>query len=181
MGIFDRLRRGNQDSSAPTLDDLPKTEVMRRPGAARPAPDDSPKTEVVRRPGAPRPEPPRSGPKPRPATAAGDAEATLYEGAPARVVAVLVGIEGSLANQVFAVVDGSNRLGRGESCQVVLPSPRISREHARLDHRDGHFEIAPLSDKNPTRVNGEATQGTDLKDGDDVKLGDTTFRFRSVG
>lgn len=176
MGIFDRLRRGNQDSSAPTLDDLPKTEVFRRPGAARPAPDDSPKTEVVRRPGAPRPDP-----APRPAAGAGDAEATLYERAPTRVVAVLVGIEGSLANQVFGVFDGSNRVGRGEACQVVLPSQRISREHARLDHRDGRFEITPISDKNPTRVNGEATQGTELKDGDDVKLGDTTFRFRSVG
>ncbi len=85
------------------------------------------------------------------------------------------------ANQVFGVFDGGNRLGRGGACQVVLPSQRISREHARLDHRDGRFEIAPLSDKNPTRVNGEVTQGTELKDGDDVRLGDTTFRFRSVG
>ncbi len=76
MGIFDRLRRGQQDSSAPTLDDLPKTEAIPRPGAARPA---------------------------------------------------------------------------------------------------------PLSEKNPTRVNGEVTQGTELKDGDDVRLGDTTFRFRTVG
>ncbi len=111
----------------------------------------------------------------------GEAEATLYERAPVRVVAVLVGIEGELANQVFGVVDGSNRLGRGQGCQVVLPSQRISREHARLDHRDGRFEIAPLSDKNPTRVNGEVIQGTELKDGDDVRLGDTTFRFRTVG
>ncbi len=155
MGIFDRLRRGQQDSSAPTLGDLPKTEAIPRPGAARPAP--------------------------RPAASAGDVEATLYERAPARVVAVLVGIEGGLANQVFGVFDGSNRLGRGQGCQVVLPSQRISREHARLDHRDGRFEIAPLNEKNPTRVNGEATQGTELKDGDDVSLGDTTFRFRTVG
>ncbi len=158
MGIFDRLRRGQQDSSAPTLDDLPKTEVIRRPGAAPPRPDSAPS----------------------PAAGVGDAEATLYERAPGRVVAVLVGIEGGLANQVFGVFDGSNRLGRGRGCQVVLPSQRISREHARLDHRDGRFEIAPLSDKNPTRVNGEVTQGTELKDGDAVRLGDTTFRFRTV-
>ncbi len=94
---------------------------------------------------------------------------------------MLVGIEGTLANQVFRVFDGSNRLGRGEGCQVLLPSQRISREHARLDHRDGRFEIAPLSEKNSTRVNGEVTQGTELKDGDDLSLGDTTFRFRIVG
>ena len=40
--------------------------------------------------------------------------------------------------------------------------------------------MRPLSSKNPTLVNGERTEGTELKDGDSLELADTTFRFRSV-
>jgi hypothetical protein len=47
-------------------------------------------------------------------------------------------------------------------------------------HKEGEFAIAPLSDRNPTYVNDEPTQGTGLGDGDFVRLGRTTFRFRSV-
>jgi pSer/pThr/pTyr-binding forkhead associated (FHA) protein len=110
-----------------------------------------------------------------------ESEATLYAGGSGRVVGVLVGTGGRLENEVFRVFDGANKLGRADHCEVVLHSQRISREHAMLTHRDGSFRIEPLSDRNPTRVNGEPTRGGELADGDELGLGDSTFRFRSVG
>jgi hypothetical protein len=98
----------------------------------------------------------------------------------AKTVGVLVAVEGDLEGEVFRVPDGESTLGRSEACEVPLPSEWISREHSKLRHQDGMFTIAPLSDKNPTFVNNERTQGTELKDGDLVKLGRTTFRFRTV-
>jgi predicted component of type VI protein secretion system len=95
-------------------------------------------------------------------------------------VGVLVAVDGELEGEVFRVPDGDSRLGRSDGCEVRLPSEWISREHAKVKHQDGMFVIAPLSDKNPTFVNDERTEGTELKDGDFVKLGRTTFRFRTV-
>ncbi len=109
------------------------------------------------------------------------AEATLYMGATSeKVVAVLIGLEGPLENQVYRIFDGPNKLGRADHCEVALGSKRISREHSLLTHQGTTFQIEPLSDRNPTRVNGEATQGTELSDGDELGLGDATFRFRTV-
>jgi pSer/pThr/pTyr-binding forkhead associated (FHA) protein len=95
-------------------------------------------------------------------------------------VGVLVAVEGELDGEVFPVREGESRLGRSESCEIQLPSEWISREHSKLKFQGGRFEIAPLSDQNPTFVNQERTAGTELKDGDLVKLGRTTFRFRTI-
>jgi pSer/pThr/pTyr-binding forkhead associated (FHA) protein len=96
------------------------------------------------------------------------------------VLGVLVGLEGKLQGEVYRLFDGESKLGRGEQCQVVLLSDRISREHALVMHQDGHFAIKPLSERNPTIVNGARVEGVELKDGDYLKLGDDTFRFRAV-
>jgi pSer/pThr/pTyr-binding forkhead associated (FHA) protein len=93
---------------------------------------------------------------------------------------VLIALDGELEGEVFRIPDGESRLGRAEDCEVRLPSDWISREHAKMKHQDGIFVIAPLSEKNPTHVNDERTEGTELKDGDFLKLGKTTFRFRTV-
>ena len=99
---------------------------------------------------------------------------------PHRVVGVLVAVEGDLEGEIYRVVDGENRIGRSPDCEIELSSKKISREHAKLIHRDGVFAIAPLSDKNPTFVNDEPTQGSELGDGDSIRLGRTTLRFRSI-
>jgi pSer/pThr/pTyr-binding forkhead associated (FHA) protein len=96
------------------------------------------------------------------------------------VVGVLVAVDGELAGALCAVRDGENRLGRAETCEIVLPSVKVSREHAKIVHSDGVFAIVPLKPENPTLVNGEATQGSELRDGDLVRVGQTTLRFRTV-
>ena len=96
------------------------------------------------------------------------------------VAAVLVAVEGELTGAIFAICPGRNELGRAETSDVVLPSIKISRSHAVVICEDGVFAIAPRSDRNPTRVNGEPTEGTELNDGDLIQLGHTTFRFRTI-
>ena len=98
----------------------------------------------------------------------------------ARVVGVLVAVEGELEGSIYRVVDGENRLGRSNTCEIEMPSKKISREHAKVVHQEGVFAIMPLSDQNPTILNDEPTEGAELQDGDYVRLGRTTLRFRSV-
>ena len=99
------------------------------------------------------------------------------------VVAVLIGIGGRLVGDVYKVHDGENRLGRLRSADIPLDGrdDTISREHAMIIHRDGAFGLKPLRSDNPTFVNGEPIEeGTPLSDGDQIKLGQSTFRFRTA-
>lgn len=90
----------------------------------------------------------------------------------------LVAIEGELEGEIFELREGENLLGRSASADVVLPSEFISRAHARVLCRVGSLRIFPVSDKR-VEVNGEATSGCELKDGDRVRLGRTTLLVRA--
>lgn len=96
------------------------------------------------------------------------------------VVGVLAVVDGELKGEVFPLFDGENKLGRSTSADVVLPSKWISREHAMVVHSEGVFAIVPLTEKNRTYVNDREVDGSELSDGDTIRLGRTTFRFRSV-
>lgn len=117
-----------------------------------------------------------------PQHAGAEKDKTEYVKAIPKVAGVLVGVEGELEGQLFRILDGESKIGRSSHCEIELPSKRISREHAKVIHRDGAFAIKPLSDQNPTFVNDETlpSEGAELKDGDYVRLGRTTLRFRSV-
>ena len=128
---------------------------------------------------------PQPAPPPTPAPRPDESSKTRYGEVAAvprgRVAGVLIATEGDLEGEVFKVYDGENKCGRSKHCQVHLPSEWISREHALLIHQDGVFAIRPLKDENPVVVNGERTEGAALQDGDVLRLGRTTFRFRSAG
>ena len=96
------------------------------------------------------------------------------------VVGVLVAIDSELKGQIFPIKPGENHLGRHKSSDVELKSEKISRSHAMLIHHDGIFVIKPLSDKNPTFLNDVRTDGDELGDGDTIRLGLTTLKFRSI-
>ncbi len=153
---------------------VPGATYVERPPATVAAPRPAPAATVVGRPSVPAPA--RTGLARDAATEYTDARSLLRN----RVVAVLVAVDGELEGEVYRVYDGESRLGRSPECEIPLPSKKISREHAKLIHSDGVFAIAPLSDRNPTLVNDEPTQGAELGDGDRLRLGNTTFRFRTV-
>lgn len=58
----------------------------------------------------------------------------------------------------------------------------VSREHARMQLREGHWWISNLSGTNPVAVNGQAVSsgngGQQLSEGDRVEMGEVVFRFR---
>jgi hypothetical protein len=124
---------------------------------------------------------------PRPAASAspdlGGATQYFQVGQPAGdLVGVLAGIAGPLKGQLFSVGDGDTRLGR-EDCEVTLRSQRISRYHAKIVHVDGAFVIEAnpeVSARNPTVLNDQTIDAEALSDGDVIRLGDCTFKFRTI-
>ena len=102
---------------------------------------------------------------------------------PPAVCAVLVGVEGPLEGEVYRIRDGANKLGRGDDCDVVLESVRISRFHAQIRHDDGGFIVeanAEVMENNPTLVNDSEIDAEGLFDGDVLRLGDSSFAFRTI-
>jgi hypothetical protein len=175
--------------------DAPTVRVPLNPGAIEtPAgpPTPVPAASLVRP--AAEPAPPRVAPPAAPApfsprhaapAAAEVGGATQYfqVGQPASdLVGVLVGIAGPLKGQLYSVGDGDTRLGR-EGCEITLRSQRISRYHAKIVHVDGAFVIEAnpeISARNPTVLNDQTIDAEALSDGDVIRLGDCTFKFRTI-
>ena len=65
-------------------------------------------------------------------------------------------------------------IGRSRECDVVLVSEAVSRTHARLLFRDGHWVIHDLGSTNGTMVNGLRIGRCRLHPGDRVTFGDTS-------
>lgn len=63
-------------------------------------------------------------------------------------------------------------IGRHSACDLCYPDSRLSREHARIDDRDGEYSIVDAGSSNGTTVNGSKLfEARLLKDGDEIDLG----------
>ena len=62
-------------------------------------------------------------------------------------------------------------VGRHDACDVMVGHPSVSRRHARLSFRDGHWVLRDLDSTNGTRVNGKRVVRCRLEPGDRLSLG----------
>ncbi len=77
------------------------------------------------------------------------------------------------------VLDGPQAtIGRSDEADCVLRDPNVSRKHAELrQSAGGEWEVIDLGSTNGIKVNGRRTPSARLRDGDQVTVGTTTFRF----
>jgi signal transduction histidine kinase/CheY-like chemotaxis protein len=73
-------------------------------------------------------------------------------------------------------------LGRDPGCEIVLPSPEVSRRHARISrHSDGYY-LEDVGSTGGTLLNDVPLQGAVcLKDGDLIKIGQFLIAFNDPG
>jgi len=71
-------------------------------------------------------------------------------------------------------------LGRGSGCDVVLESPNVSREHARVQMTPDGCEICDLNSTNGVYVNGRRVSRAILRPGDQISLGRETPGVQSM-
>ena len=70
-------------------------------------------------------------------------------------------------------------IGRAVECEIVITSKRVSREHARLTRSGRRVMLEDLGSTNGTFLNEERLLGSmELRDGDQITIGDVTFTFR---
>ncbi len=195
--FFGRRKRGGvRRSGGPRRAPHVPTENIPLPGAHPGAQ----RTEMAQMPGAPPQYAPSPSYTPTPPaypspsgpgsahmgrSAGGDAESTqltAVSGRRGQVVAVLVAIDGEPKDEVYRLYDGENSVGRGRTATVALrvSDRSVSREHALIIHSAGSFGVRALRTENPTFLNDRQIEGEILSDGDTIRVGSVSLRFRTV-
>lgn len=62
-------------------------------------------------------------------------------------------------------------IGRGNDCDMVFADVTVSRQHAAISFRSGHFVVEDLDSSNGTIVDGDPVVVRELEHGSRVKLG----------
>jgi pSer/pThr/pTyr-binding forkhead associated (FHA) protein len=71
-------------------------------------------------------------------------------------------------------------IGRDPTCTIRLDDSQVSERHASLRWRDGKLVLTDLDSTNGTFVNGKPTTKSELHDNDEIKVGDTTIKFKQL-
>jgi hypothetical protein len=81
--------------------------------------------------------------------------------------------------RVFPIATSSaTSIGRARANDVVLEDEAISGQHIRIRPEEGRFVLHDLGSTNGTRVNDRRVARHALQDGDVIRVGDTSLRFR---
>lgn len=70
-------------------------------------------------------------------------------------------------------------LGRLDECDITILDPNVSRRHAEIRPRGDGFVVVDLGSTNGTRVNGVPVTERELRDGDELQLGNTRIAFQA--
>lgn len=76
-------------------------------------------------------------------------------------------------------VQENSTIGRSKKCDIYIPDPYLSKQHARIFFKDAEFYIEDLGSTNGTNVNGKklGTRPLKLKDSDKISIGHMHFLF----
>lgn len=76
----------------------------------------------------------------------------------------------------FAVTEGTNTIGRGRECNIVLFDKKCSRIHCQLVKKGSYYAIEDMNSRNGTHVNGKPLpKRSPLKPGDHLHVGKSTL------
>jgi len=68
-------------------------------------------------------------------------------------------------------------IGRGPTCDLIIDSPRVSREHVRLSRQGARFIIEDLGSSNGTWLGEERVQQREVESGEEYLLGNELVRL----
>jgi hypothetical protein len=91
----------------------------------------------------------------------------------------LVPLDGPQTGELFQL-KGRCVVGKAPDCDVVLNDPSISGKHAEFIAGRTGFRVNDLGSTNGTYVNDKKITNADLVDNDNVRLGRTNFKFKSM-
>ena len=91
--------------------------------------------------------------------------------------ALVVRSGGGRAGESFRPTGARTRIGRSPDCEVFLDDVTVSRNHAVLVERDGHFFVEDQGSLNGTFVNRRRIDSASLENGDELQVGKYRLTF----
>jgi hypothetical protein len=113
---------------------------------------------IAEKPVAPGPKGPGPGPKPGPARGK-----TLY------VV--------NSAGDMHKIEKDTFIIGRSRTCDLVIPSSKVSRQHSGICRENGEYYIEDLGSANGVWRDGVKIQKEKIKDGDEFMISEEVLKF----
>jgi len=71
-------------------------------------------------------------------------------------------------------------VGRTAPADLVIPDPKISRQHCRIAKTSTGWQVEDLGSSNGTHVAGRAIKAHPLRDGDKIEIGRTSLVFEAT-
>ena len=91
--------------------------------------------------------------------------------------ALVVRSGGGRAGESFRPTGQRTRIGRSPECEIFLDDVTVSRNHAVLVERDGHFFVEDQGSLNGTFVNRRRIDNQELENGDELQIGKYRLTF----
>ncbi|MFY9665362.1 MAG: FhaA domain-containing protein [Candidatus Cybelea sp.] len=88
-------------------------------------------------------------------------------------------VEGVPPGEIYSI-EGTARIGRSDDGEVVLLDPSVSRAHAVVEVRAGEAIVRDLGSTNGTFLNGRRIETGALRDGDELRFGNTRMLFEAT-
>jgi len=97
-------------------------------------------------------------------------------------IKLLLDAQGSFPAREFELVKPEIVVGRDDGVDITIPSPAVSRRHARFMLEGDGYVLEDLGSSNGTFINGDRLIGRRvLKSGDQIRLGQTiTLRYEAL-
>lgn len=148
QAIYEFARRFN--FLTPMAKEVPAPDQPVGPGRGAPPPAPAPAPE--RRPAPPKPKPPAEKPR-----------KTLY------VV--------NSAGDMHKIDKDTFIIGRSRTCDLVIPSSKVSRQHSGICRENGEYFIEDLGSANGVWKDGVKIQKEKVKDGDEFMISEEVLKF----
>jgi uncharacterized protein YegL len=115
-------------------------------------------------------------------TGPGQERPTQVKGTPtAPALAWLVGIEGRDKGRKYEINTAEAVLGRGTDADLRLDDDEVSRRHAKIVKQgNGRYTVVDMASTNGLKVNGSKVLTSEIRDGDTLEIGSSTFMFKSI-
>jgi hypothetical protein len=93
--------------------------------------------------------------------------------------AILIGTTDE--REFYLTPDQGITIGRGSpQNEVNLSNPTVSRRHAQIVFENGRYLLRAIQDRNGTFVNNARVRLKTLQDGDEIRFGRASYRFKIV-
>jgi pSer/pThr/pTyr-binding forkhead associated (FHA) protein/tetratricopeptide (TPR) repeat protein len=88
---------------------------------------------------------------------------------------------GGAKQRVYELAKGETLVGRSPEAPISIQDPLISSSHLKVVQKGSAWGLVDLGSQNGTRVNGIRVNESELKQGDQIRIGGFTFLFSETG